>query len=62
MRRKDYAPHYVPADPTLELVSTLDNMGGKTPLECLALFRNLMLDVCVSTSYGYRLGAVHTWL
>ncbi|KAF8901790.1 cytochrome P450 [Mucidula mucida] len=71
MRRKGYAPHYVPAniakfqpemhDPTLELVSTLDNMGGKTPLECLALFRNLMVDVCVSTSYGYRLGAVHKW-
>ncbi|KAF9023114.1 cytochrome P450 [Hymenopellis radicata] len=50
MRRKGYAPHY-----------TLDNMGGKTPLECLALFRNLMVDVGVSTSYGYRLGAVHKW-
>lgn len=36
-------------------------MHGKTPLECLALFRNLMVDVAVSTSYGYRLGAVHKW-
>lgn len=36
-------------------------MSGKTPIECLKVFRNLMVDVVVSTSYGYRLGAVHKW-
>ncbi|PBK94016.1 cytochrome P450 [Armillaria gallica] len=71
VRRKGYAPHYMPSnlskfqaemhDPTLELVNALDGMSGKTSLECLSLFRNLMVDVVVSTSYGYRLGAVHKW-
>lgn len=42
-------------------VQALDGMSGKTSLECLSLFRNLMVDVVVSTSYGYRLGAVHKW-
>lgn len=35
-------------------------MQGKS-LECLALFRNLMVEVIVSSSYGYRLGAVGKW-
>jgi len=30
------------------------------PLDCLTLFRHLMVDVLVSSSYGYRLGAVST--
>ncbi|KAG7091834.1 hypothetical protein E1B28_008239 [Marasmius oreades] len=69
MRRKGYAPHYNPVnlarfqpemhEPTLELVNHLEKLDGKSPLECLALFRNLMVEVIVSTSYGYRLGAVH---
>ncbi|KAK1229348.1 hypothetical protein PQX77_007605 [Marasmius sp. AFHP31] len=71
MRRKGYAPHYNPTnlarfqpemhEPTLELISHLEKMDQKMPLECLALFRNLMVEVIVSTSYGYRLGAVSKW-
>ncbi|KAK7453494.1 hypothetical protein VKT23_011771 [Stygiomarasmius scandens] len=71
MRRKGYAPHYNPAnlarfqpemhEPTLELLSYLETLGGKSALECLSLFRNLMVDVIVSTSYGYRIGAVNKW-
>ncbi|KAL0568776.1 hypothetical protein V5O48_013208 [Marasmius crinis-equi] len=71
MRRKGYAPHYNPDnlarfqpemhEPTLELISHLEKMDEKTPLECLTLFRNLMVEVIVSTSYGYRLGAVGKW-
>ncbi|KAF9254261.1 cytochrome P450 [Marasmius fiardii PR-910] len=71
MRRKGYAPHYSPAnlarfqpemhEPTLELVSYLENLDGKSSLDCLALFRNLMVEVIVSSSYGYRLGAVRKW-
>ncbi|THU97234.1 cytochrome P450 [Dendrothele bispora CBS 962.96] len=71
MRRKGYAPHYNPGnlarfqpemhEPTLELISYLETLGGKNALECLALFRNLMVDVIVSTSFGYRIGAVNKW-
>ena len=34
------------------------NIAGNSSLERLALFRYLMVDVLVSSSYGYRLGAV----
>ncbi|KAF8886937.1 cytochrome P450 [Infundibulicybe gibba] len=71
VRRKGYAPHYTPTnvsrfqpemhEVTLELINTLENISGKTPLECLTLFRHLMVDVVVSSSYGYRLGAVSKW-
>ncbi|KAF9463724.1 cytochrome P450 [Collybia nuda] len=71
IRRKGYAPHYTPTnvsrfqpemhEVTLELVNTLDSVSGKNPLECLAVFRHLMVDVVVSSSYGYRLGAVSKW-
>ncbi|KAJ7590683.1 cytochrome P450 [Mycena floridula] len=71
IRRKAYSPHYIPAnlakfqpemhEPTLELVNTLETVSGKTPLECLGLFRQLMVDVLVSSAYGYRLGAVSKW-
>ncbi|KAF5358595.1 hypothetical protein D9758_007733 [Tetrapyrgos nigripes] len=71
MRRKGYAPHYNPTnlaqfqpemhEPTLELISYLETLGGKSAVECLSLFRNLMVDVIVSTSYGYRIGAVNKW-
>ncbi|GAW10238.1 cytochrome p450 [Lentinula edodes] len=71
VRRKGYAPHYVPAnlakfqpemhEPMLELVNNVTNIGGKASIECLTLFRNLMVDVLVSTSYGYRIHAVKKW-
>ncbi|KAF5364054.1 hypothetical protein D9756_000128 [Leucocoprinus leucothites] len=70
-RRRGYAPHYTPAnvakfqpemhESMCEVLSVLDNIAGKASTECLALFRHLMVDVMVSSSYGYRLGAVTKW-
>lgn len=40
---------------------TLENISGKTAVECLALFRHILVDVVVSSSFGYRLGAVSKW-
>ncbi|KAG5637814.1 hypothetical protein H0H81_003146 [Sphagnurus paluster] len=40
---------------------TIEAISGSGPLNCLAVFRHLMVDVVVSSSYGYRLGAVSKW-
>ncbi|KAG6835750.1 hypothetical protein H0H93_015019, partial [Arthromyces matolae] len=40
---------------------TLDSIPGNEPLDCLSVFRHLMVDVVVAFSYGYRLGAVSKW-
>ncbi|KAG6868113.1 hypothetical protein C0993_007491 [Termitomyces sp. T159_Od127] len=71
MRRKGYAPHYTPSnvaqfqpemhEATLELVKTLDSISGAEALDCLSVFRHLMVDTVVSFSFGYRLGAVSKW-
>ena len=34
---------------------------GNGPLDCLTLFRHLMVDVVVTLSYGCRLGALSKW-
>ncbi|KAF8432982.1 cytochrome P450 [Boletus edulis BED1] len=72
VRRKGYAQHYSPAnlalfqpeahDHVVELVNALDHVGGKYPLDCLALFRHFMVDVIISSSHGYRQGALTTWI
>jgi hypothetical protein len=31
-------------------------------MECLGLFRQVMMDIAVSLSYGYRLSAVRKWV
>ncbi|KJA17738.1 hypothetical protein HYPSUDRAFT_57557 [Hypholoma sublateritium FD-334 SS-4] len=71
IRRKSYAPHYTHAsisqfqsemhEFTFEIINTLENLSGKTPVECMTLFRHLMADIVVSSSFGYRLGAVGKW-
>ncbi|RDB20119.1 hypothetical protein Hypma_013088 [Hypsizygus marmoreus] len=71
VRRKGYAPHYTPSnvaqfqsemnEVTMELVNTIEGMAGTGPFDCLAVFRHLMVDTIVSSSYGYRLGAVSKW-
>ncbi|KAG6824957.1 hypothetical protein H0H92_005314 [Tricholoma furcatifolium] len=71
IRRKGYAPHYIPSNVAqfqpemhqvvLELVKTVESMSGLEPLDCLSVFRHLMVDAVVSFSYGYRLGAVSKW-
>ncbi|KXN88975.1 hypothetical protein AN958_06437 [Leucoagaricus sp. SymC.cos] len=71
IRRRGYAPHYTPAsvakfqpemhESMCEVLNVLDSVAGKASTECLTLFRHLMVDVVVSSSYGYRLGAVSKW-
>ncbi|KIM34984.1 hypothetical protein M413DRAFT_370329 [Hebeloma cylindrosporum] len=71
IRRKSYALHYTQSsvaqcqpemhEYTFNLFNTLENLCGKAPVECLALFRHPMVDVVVSSSFGYRLGAVKRW-
>ncbi|GLB34339.1 putative cytochrome P450 [Lyophyllum shimeji] len=71
IRRKGYAPHYTLSniaqfqpemhEVTLELVNTIEALSRSGPLDCLAFFRHLMVDVVVSSSYGYRVGAVSKW-
>ncbi|TFK74517.1 cytochrome P450 [Pluteus cervinus] len=71
IRRKAYAPHYTPSnivkfEPemhaiTLELMNLLEGIGAKNSVECLNLFRHLMVDVVVLSSYGHRLGALTNW-
>ncbi|EAU82615.2 cytochrome P450 11B1 [Coprinopsis cinerea okayama7 len=71
IRRKAYSPHYTPPNIakfqpevhefTLQLVDILENIAGKASLECMALFRNLMVDVMTETLFGYRLGALGKW-
>ncbi|KAF9528062.1 cytochrome P450 [Crepidotus variabilis] len=71
IRRKSYAPHYSHSsvaqfqpemsEHTFELINTLENIGGKSPVECLALFRHLMVDVVTASCFGHRLGAVGRW-
>ncbi|KIY46145.1 cytochrome P450 [Fistulina hepatica ATCC 64428] len=71
MRRKGYAPHYTPTnlaqfqpemhDFVRELVHILNNVSSKSSVDCLTLFRHLMVDVVVASSHGCRLGAVGKW-
>ncbi|KAK2465864.1 hypothetical protein APHAL10511_001505 [Amanita phalloides] len=71
IRRKGYAPHYTLAnlakfqskfhEATYELVNALEDIAAKEPLECLMLFRHLMVDVVTSISYGYQANAVKNW-
>jgi hypothetical protein len=46
---------------TLLRIQILERIAGKTSVECLALFRHLMVDVFVASSYGYRVGALGRW-
>lgn len=51
----------LPKLPHQSFSKALDAVGGNSSMECLSLFRQLMLDVIVTTSYGYRLGAVRKY-
>ncbi|KAF9237757.1 cytochrome P450 [Melanogaster broomeanus] len=72
VRRKGYAPHYTSAnlalfqpeacDHVMGLIAALEYVGGKRPLDCLALFRHYMVDVIISSSHGYRQGALSKWM
>ncbi|EIW76509.1 cytochrome P450 [Coniophora puteana RWD-64-598 SS2] len=70
IRRKGYAPHYVPAniamfqpeanDYTNELLKGLDRFNGQV-VDCLSLFRHYMVDMIITSSYGYRQGSIKKW-
>lgn len=45
----------------LKFRQALENVAGRAPVECLALFRHLMVDVVISSCFGYRLGAISRW-
>ncbi|KAJ7108351.1 cytochrome P450 [Mycena crocata] len=71
IRRKAYASHYTPSnlaklqpeigEATGQMIDTLHGLPAATPLDTLSLFRHLALDIIVSSSYGFRLGAVSKW-
>ncbi|KAJ7654121.1 cytochrome P450 [Mycena polygramma] len=71
IRRKAYASHYTPSnlaklqpeigEATGQMIDTLHGLPADTPLDTLSLFRHLALDIIVSSSYGFRLGAVSKW-
>lgn len=44
------------------MVQALEHVGGKYPLDCLALFRHFMVDIIISSSHGYRQGALSKWI
>ncbi|KAI0940296.1 hypothetical protein AcV5_001443 [Taiwanofungus camphoratus] len=70
-RRKAYAPHYIPSnlalfqtelhDFTLKLVDTLYHISGKTSVDCLDLFRHLMVDIIAVTVFGSHPGSLDKW-
>ncbi|KAJ6453562.1 cytochrome P450 [Mycena sanguinolenta] len=71
VRRKAYASHYTPsnlakfqpefAEATGKMIDTLHGLPAHTPLDTLALFRHLALDMIVASSYGFKLGAINKW-
>jgi hypothetical protein len=42
-------------------VQILERITAKTSVDCLSLFRHLMVDVFVASSYGYSVGALGKW-
>lgn len=46
----------------MQIVQALEHIGGKHPLDCLALFRHYMVDVIIASSHGSRQGALSKWI
>lgn len=68
-RRKIVAPHYTPDnmrsfEPEIQaivgtMLSTLETIDK--PVDCLAMFHHLMMDVILVTAYDCHLDAVQLW-
>ncbi|GBE80196.1 cytochrome P450 [Sparassis latifolia] len=68
IRRKAYSPHYIPTtlslfqtelhDSVITLIEILDCLAGETSVECLDLFRHLMVDIIGDTVFGCRPGSL----
>ncbi|KDQ63971.1 hypothetical protein JAAARDRAFT_165949 [Jaapia argillacea MUCL 33604] len=71
IRRKAYATHYNLAnlslfqpemhDSALEVLTTLDVIAASRSVDCLALFRQMMVDVVCASSFGQGAGALARW-
>ncbi|TFY68558.1 hypothetical protein EVJ58_g933 [Rhodofomes roseus] len=70
VRRKAYSSHYIPSnlalfqdelqDLCLDLVDILGTPGN-TPIDCLDLFRHLMVDIIGTTVFGRFPGSLNNW-
>ncbi|KAJ6522459.1 cytochrome P450 [Mycena capillaripes] len=69
-RRRAVVPHYTATVPrfqpemhkvTLQLLDSLEAIGGRQPVNCLHLLRCYMVDIVVFSCFGYELGAVQKW-
>ncbi|PSS08855.1 hypothetical protein PHLCEN_2v3470 [Hermanssonia centrifuga] len=71
IRRKSYAPHYTPSnlalfqpelqDFSLKLTDALERIAAQTSVDCLDLFRHLMVDVIACTVFGIRTASLDNW-
>ncbi|KZV75341.1 cytochrome P450 [Peniophora sp. CONT] len=71
MRKKGYVPHYASANIalfqpelhqyTVDLVEVLEHIGGRDTPDTLNLFRQYLVDVVSSVSFGYHVGALGKW-
>ncbi|KAI0322074.1 cytochrome P450 [Amylostereum chailletii] len=68
LRRKSFASHYTPTNLSLfqpelhsfvlKVVDILEDNGGKTPVDCLHLFREMLVDIGAVVAFDYKLGAL----
>lgn len=71
MRKRAYAPHYVPTNVALyqpeiheftnELMDKIRLYDGKKPWDCLVLFRRSLVDTLFFTTYGQRIQCLKQW-
>ncbi|KAJ7258034.1 cytochrome P450 [Mycena rebaudengoi] len=70
--RKSIGPHYTAAsiasmEPTIrkctmEVLQRLHSIRSETSVDCLDLLHTLMLDITTFPIFGFKLGAVDTWI
>ncbi|KZT38154.1 cytochrome P450 [Sistotremastrum suecicum HHB10207 ss-3] len=71
IRRKTFTQFYAPAhlakyqpeihDAVLELMKILDILDGSVSIDCLPLFRHMMVDINGITMFGSHIGVIHEW-
>ncbi|TFY70615.1 hypothetical protein EVG20_g2380 [Dentipellis fragilis] len=69
--KKAFAPHYTMPSLTQfapemnqsvrELTTILDELAGRTSVDCLDLFRQLLVDIMSATSFGTKGSALAAW-
>ena len=43
------------------LAQILTELDGKKPVDCLHIFRQMLVDIQMAISFGFHLGALDTW-